>query len=70
MFQTHWAPLIQLENIHKAHENNAVVLLDAAQSIQHMPIDVIGLDCDFLILVAIKFMGLLEQGFYLVKSFT
>ena len=45
------------EIIHKAHENNAVVLLDAAQSIQHMPIDVIGLDCDFLTFSAHKIYG-------------
>lgn len=45
------------EIIHKAHENNAVVLLDAAQSIQHMPIDVIGLDCDFLTFSGHKIYG-------------
>ena len=45
------------EIIHKAHENNAVVLLDAAQSIQHMPIDVTGLDCDFLTFSGHKIYG-------------
>ena len=45
------------EIIHKSHENNAVVLLDAAQSIQHMPIDVIGLDCDFLTFSGHKIYG-------------
>ena len=45
------------EIIHKVHENNAVVLLDAAQSIQHMPIDVIGLDCDFLTFSGHKIYG-------------
>ena len=45
------------EIIHKAHENNAVVLLDAAQCIQHMPIDVIGLDCDFLTFSGHKIYG-------------
>jgi len=36
------------ELISKAHVMGAKVLLDAAQSIQHMPINVQGLDCDFL----------------------
>ena len=36
------------ELISKAHAMGAKVLLDAAQSIQHMPINVQELDCDFL----------------------
>jgi cysteine desulfurase/selenocysteine lyase len=36
------------ELISKAHSVGAKVLLDAAQSIQHMPIDVQELDCDFM----------------------
>ena len=36
------------ELISKAHSVGAKVLLDAAQSIQHMPINVQELDCDFL----------------------
>lgn len=36
------------ELIAKAHSFGAKVLLDAAQSIQHMPINVQELDCDFL----------------------
>ena len=34
--------------IEKAHSKNIPVLIDAAQSIQHLPIDVQDLDCDFL----------------------
>ncbi|MFO7655914.1 MAG: cysteine desulfurase [Bacteroidales bacterium] len=34
--------------IDTAHRHNVPVLIDAAQSIQHVPIDVVGLDCDFL----------------------
>lgn len=37
-----------LKIIQAAHANGAVVLLDAAQSIPHMAIDVQSLDCDFL----------------------
>jgi cysteine desulfurase/selenocysteine lyase len=37
------------EIIEKAHAVGAKVLLDAAQSIQHLPINVQALDCDFLV---------------------
>lgn len=37
------------EIIRIAHANNIPVLIDAAQSIQHLPIDVQDLDCDFLV---------------------
>ena len=36
------------ELIYKAHSVGAKVLLDAAQSVQHMPLNVQELDCDFL----------------------
>ena len=36
------------EVIEMAHQQNIPVLIDAAQSIQHIPIDVQKLDCDFL----------------------
>lgn len=36
------------EIIKKAHEAGAVVILDAAQSTPHFPVDVQDLDCDFL----------------------
>lgn len=34
---------------HKAHSVGAVVLIDGSQSIQHIPIDVQDLDCDFFV---------------------
>ncbi|MFL2665124.1 MAG: aminotransferase class V-fold PLP-dependent enzyme [Dehalococcoidia bacterium] len=40
-----------------AHNNDAVVLLDAAQSVPHMPVDVIDLDVDFLTFSLHKMMG-------------
>ena len=40
-----------------AHKNDAVVLLDAAQSVPHMPVDVIELDVDFLTFSMHKMMG-------------
>lgn len=35
--------------ISMAHSHNVPVLIDAAQAVQHMPIDVQALDCDFLV---------------------
>ncbi len=43
--------------IKKAHEFNAAVLIDAAQSIQHMQIDVQKLNCDFLVFSGHKMYG-------------
>ncbi|MBI4173660.1 MAG: cysteine desulfurase [Candidatus Aenigmarchaeota archaeon] len=40
-----------------AHENGALVLVDAAQSVPHMPVDVKSLDCDFLALSGHKMLG-------------
>ncbi len=37
------------EVIGAAHARGVPVLIDAAQSVQHMPVDVRGLDCDFLV---------------------
>ncbi len=37
------------EIIRRAHEVGAVVLLDGAQSVPHMPVDVQALGCDFLV---------------------
>ncbi|HET9251907.1 MAG TPA: cysteine desulfurase [Candidatus Eisenbacteria bacterium] len=36
------------EIVRRAHAVGAKVLLDAAQSVPHMPVDVRGIDCDFL----------------------
>ena len=40
-----------------AHAAGAVVLVDAAQSVPHMPVDVRELDCDFMALSAHKMVG-------------
>jgi len=45
------------EIIQLAHENNSLILIDAAQAIQHMPIDVQALDCDFLAFSGHKIYG-------------
>jgi cysteine desulfurase / selenocysteine lyase len=45
------------EMIAKAHAIGALVLLDAAQSVPHLPVDVRALDCDFLAFSAHKMLG-------------
>ncbi|MDP6642344.1 MAG: cysteine desulfurase [Candidatus Nanoarchaeia archaeon] len=40
-----------------AHENNALFIVDAAQSVPHLPIDVKDIDCDFLVFSAHKMLG-------------
>ncbi len=47
-----------IEEIGKiAHENNALMIVDAAQSVPHMPVDVKKLDCDFLAFSGHKMLG-------------
>jgi cysteine desulfurase/selenocysteine lyase len=45
------------EIVQKAHAVGAVVLVDAAQAVAHMPIDVQQLDCDFLVFSSHKMYG-------------
>jgi len=45
------------EMIRQAHARNIPVCVDAAQSIAHIPVDVQGLDCDFLVFSAHKIYG-------------
>lgn len=45
------------EIIRIAHTHNVPVLIDAAQSVQHMPIDVQKMDCDFLVFSGHKTYG-------------
>jgi cysteine desulfurase/selenocysteine lyase len=40
-----------------AHENNSLVILDAAQSVPHMPFDVKEIDCDFAAFSGHKMLG-------------
>ena len=41
----------------RAHRQGALVLVDAAQSVPHMPVNVQELDCDFLVFSAHKMLG-------------
>jgi len=50
------APPIR-EIIHLAHQRNAKVLIDAAQSIGHQTTNVKDIDCDFLVFSAHKMLG-------------
>ncbi len=45
------------EIIEKAHAVGALVLLDGAQAVPHMPVDVQALDCDFLVFSSHKMLG-------------
>lgn len=45
------------ELIAVAHAKGAPVLLDAAQSIQHLTVDVVALDCDFMVFSGHKLYG-------------
>jgi len=45
------------EIIERAHQAGAIVVLDAAQSVPHMPINVTNLDCDFLAFSSHKMLG-------------
>jgi len=45
------------EIIQLGHSHNIPVLIDAAQSIQHIPVDVQSLDCDFLVFSSHKIYG-------------
>jgi len=45
------------EAIRLSHEAGALVLVDGSQSVPHMPTDVRGLDCDFLVFSGHKMLG-------------
>lgn len=45
------------EIVRRAHEAGAVVLVDAAQSVPHLPVDVKALGCDFLAFSGHKMLG-------------
>ena len=52
----------------KAHALGAHILIDAAQSVPHMPVDVTDLDCDFLAFSSHKMLGPTGIGGLYVKS--
>jgi cysteine desulfurase / selenocysteine lyase len=54
--------------IEAAHRMGALVLLDAAQSVPHMPVDVQDLDCDFLAFSSHKMCGPTGIGILYVKD--
>lgn len=45
------------EMVNLAHKNGALVLVDAAQSVPHMPVDVREINCDFLAFSGHKMLG-------------
>jgi cysteine desulfurase/selenocysteine lyase len=45
------------EIIEKAHEKGAVVLIDGAQAVSHMPLNMVELDADFYVFSAHKLFG-------------
>lgn len=56
------------EIIKIAHEYGAVVIVDAAQAVPHLKIDVVDLDCDFLAFSAHKMFGPTGAGVLYGKS--
>ena len=61
--------IVQLKEIIKiAHEKGIPVLVDGAQSVPHMPVDVQSTDCDFLAFSAHKMLGPTGVGILYVKK--
>ena len=61
--------IVQLKEIIKiAHENGIPVLVDGAQSVPHMPVDVQSTDCDFMAFSAHKMLGPTGVGILYVKK--
>ena len=52
----------------KAHAVGAKILVDAAQSVPHMPVDVQDLDCDFLVFSGHKMCGPMGIGILYAKQ--
>jgi len=50
--------IVPIERIIRiAHENGIPVIVDGAQSVPHMPVNVKNMDCDFLVFSAHKMLG-------------
>ncbi len=61
--------IVPIERIIKiAHENDIPVLVDGAQSVPHMPVDVKNMDCDFLVFSAHKMLGPTGVGVLYAKK--
>jgi cysteine desulfurase/selenocysteine lyase len=61
--------IVQLKEIIKiAHEKGIPVLVDGAQSVPHMPVDVQSTDCDFMAFSAHKMLGPTGVGILYVKK--
>jgi cysteine desulfurase/selenocysteine lyase len=56
------------EIIELAHQKGIVVLIDGAQSVPHMPIDVQKMDCDFMVFSAHKMLGPTGVGVLYAKK--
>ena len=55
------------EIIKKAHDKGVKVMVDGAQSVPHMPVDVQNMDCDFMAFSAHKMLGPTGVGVLYVK---
>ncbi|MBP5190985.1 MAG: cysteine desulfurase [Opitutales bacterium] len=55
------------EIIRRAHANGTLVVIDAAQALAHLPINVQTLDCDFLVGSGHKMYGPMGSGFFYGK---
>ena len=61
--------IVPIERIIKiAHENDIPVLVDGAQSVPHMPVNVENMDCDFLVFSAHKMLGPTGVGVLYAKK--
>lgn len=56
------------EIVRIAHENGSLVLVDGAQSVPHMKVDVKELDCDFLVFSGHKMLGPMGIGVLYCKE--
>jgi cysteine desulfurase/selenocysteine lyase len=54
--------------IRMAHENGIPVIVDGAQSVPHMPVNVKSMDCDFLVFSAHKMLGPTGVGVLYAKK--